>query len=150
MIWYQKYDSGVRHECLCLNTWMSSLSQCGLGARCAMKLGARIGKLCDCSRGANCNSYLLKCIWSTDDGSQLDRASSPTSSSTKCPKLACLILLNSWYNVKVQAVVTWVLAWVLIILKYLLKHISVSWLINTFVSVSFCLLLQFCLLFVCC
>ncbi|XP_035769624.1 cocaine- and amphetamine-regulated transcript-like isoform X2 [Neolamprologus brichardi] len=35
---------------------------CGLGNRCAMKYGPRIGKLCDCGRGANCNSYLLKCI----------------------------------------------------------------------------------------
>ncbi|CAN9507271.1 unnamed protein product [Ophioblennius macclurei] len=35
---------------------------CGMGDRCAMKYGPRIGKLCDCSRGANCNSYLLKCI----------------------------------------------------------------------------------------
>lgn len=37
--------------------------QCGMGDRCAMKFGPRIGKLCDCGRGANCNSYLLKCIW---------------------------------------------------------------------------------------
>ncbi|CAL8246016.1 unnamed protein product [Lota lota] len=35
---------------------------CGMGDRCAMKFGPRIGKLCDCGRGANCNSYLLKCI----------------------------------------------------------------------------------------
>ncbi|XP_068177302.1 cocaine- and amphetamine-regulated transcript-like [Antennarius striatus] len=35
---------------------------CGMGDRCAMKFGPRIGKLCDCSRGANCNAYLLKCI----------------------------------------------------------------------------------------
>ncbi|TWW67646.1 cocaine- and amphetamine-regulated transcript-like [Takifugu rubripes] len=35
---------------------------CGLGDRCAMRFGPRIGKLCDCGRGYNCNSYLLKCI----------------------------------------------------------------------------------------
>ncbi|KAG7271760.1 hypothetical protein CRUP_032663 [Coryphaenoides rupestris] len=35
---------------------------CGMGDRCAMRFGMRIGKLCDCGRGANCNSYLLKCI----------------------------------------------------------------------------------------
>ncbi|XP_062249392.1 cocaine- and amphetamine-regulated transcript-like [Platichthys flesus] len=35
---------------------------CGMGDRCAMRFGPRIGKLCDCGRGANCNSYLLKCI----------------------------------------------------------------------------------------
>ncbi|KAM6950035.1 cocaine- and amphetamine-regulated transcript-like [Anarrhichthys ocellatus] len=39
-----------------------SIALCGMGARCAMKFGPRIGKLCDCGRGANCNSYLLKCI----------------------------------------------------------------------------------------
>ncbi|KAM8876470.1 cocaine- and amphetamine-regulated transcript-like [Synchiropus picturatus] len=39
-----------------------SIPLCGMGDRCAMKFGPRIGKLCDCERGANCNSYLLKCI----------------------------------------------------------------------------------------
>ncbi|XP_074523256.1 cocaine- and amphetamine-regulated transcript-like [Halichoeres trimaculatus] len=39
-----------------------SIPLCGMGDRCAMKFGPRIGKLCDCGRGANCNSYLLKCI----------------------------------------------------------------------------------------
>ncbi|XP_029430678.1 cocaine- and amphetamine-regulated transcript protein-like [Rhinatrema bivittatum] len=35
---------------------------CDLGERCAVKKGPRIGKLCDCSRGSICNSFLLKCI----------------------------------------------------------------------------------------
>ncbi|KAF3686219.1 Cocaine- and amphetamine-regulated transcript protein CART(1-39) CART(42-89) Precursor [Channa argus] len=39
-----------------------NIPTCGMGDRCAMKFGPRIGKLCDCGRGANCNSYLLKCI----------------------------------------------------------------------------------------
>ncbi|XP_013876862.1 cocaine- and amphetamine-regulated transcript-like [Austrofundulus limnaeus] len=39
-----------------------SIPLCEMGNRCAMKFGPRIGKLCDCGRGANCNSYLLKCI----------------------------------------------------------------------------------------
>uniref|UniRef100_UPI0037E97667 cocaine- and amphetamine-regulated transcript-like n=1 Tax=Semicossyphus pulcher TaxID=241346 RepID=UPI0037E97667 len=39
-----------------------SIPLCGMGDRCAMKFGPRIGKLCDCGRGSNCNSYLLKCI----------------------------------------------------------------------------------------
>ncbi|XP_034049350.1 cocaine- and amphetamine-regulated transcript protein [Thalassophryne amazonica] len=39
-----------------------SIPVCGMGDRCAMKFGPRIGKLCDCGRRANCNSYLLKCI----------------------------------------------------------------------------------------
>ncbi len=55
--------------------WITSVSrssrQCGMGDRCAMKFGPRIGKLCDCGRGANCNSYLLKCIWSPEDFSFL-------------------------------------------------------------------------------
>ncbi|KAM4744027.1 cocaine- and amphetamine-regulated transcript-like [Anableps anableps] len=39
-----------------------SIPLCELGDPCAMKFGPRIGKLCDCGRGASCNSYLLKCI----------------------------------------------------------------------------------------
>uniref|UniRef100_H3AEB4 Uncharacterized protein n=2 Tax=Latimeria chalumnae TaxID=7897 RepID=H3AEB4_LATCH len=35
---------------------------CAIGERCAVKQGPRIGKLCDCSRGSSCNSFLLKCI----------------------------------------------------------------------------------------
>ncbi|XP_063786471.1 cocaine- and amphetamine-regulated transcript protein-like isoform X3 [Pseudophryne corroboree] len=35
---------------------------CDIGQRCAVKQGPRIGKLCDCSRGSSCNSFLLKCI----------------------------------------------------------------------------------------
>ncbi|XP_075881601.1 cocaine- and amphetamine-regulated transcript-like [Nelusetta ayraudi] len=39
-----------------------SIALCGMGDRCAMRRGPRIGQLCDCGRGTNCNSYLLKCI----------------------------------------------------------------------------------------
>ncbi|KAF7659657.1 hypothetical protein LDENG_00294190 [Lucifuga dentata] len=39
-----------------------SIPLCGMGDRCAMKFGPRIGKLCDCGRGSSCNTYLLKCI----------------------------------------------------------------------------------------
>ncbi|CAJ0928421.1 unnamed protein product [Ranitomeya imitator] len=35
--------------------------QCDMGERCAMKHGPRIGKLCDCLRGASCNSFMLRC-----------------------------------------------------------------------------------------
>ncbi|XP_039627480.1 cocaine- and amphetamine-regulated transcript-like [Polypterus senegalus] len=35
---------------------------CDVGDRCAVKLGPRIGKLCNCARGSSCNSFLLKCI----------------------------------------------------------------------------------------
>ncbi|XP_046897506.1 cocaine- and amphetamine-regulated transcript-like isoform X1 [Hypomesus transpacificus] len=39
-----------------------SIPICGMRDRCAMRQGPRIGKLCDCGRGGNCNSFLLKCI----------------------------------------------------------------------------------------
>ncbi|XP_052459229.1 cocaine- and amphetamine-regulated transcript protein-like [Carassius gibelio] len=38
------------------------IPQCAVGSRCALRLGPRIGKLCECVRGSNCNSFLLKCI----------------------------------------------------------------------------------------
>ncbi|KAG5849081.1 cocaine- and amphetamine-regulated transcript-like [Anguilla rostrata] len=39
-----------------------SIPLCGVGDRCAVRLGPRIGKLCDCAGRRNCNSFLLKCI----------------------------------------------------------------------------------------
>lgn len=38
-------------------------SQCDLGEYCAIRKGSRIGKMCDCPRGAFCNFFLLKCLW---------------------------------------------------------------------------------------
>ncbi|XP_033847730.1 cocaine- and amphetamine-regulated transcript protein-like [Periophthalmus magnuspinnatus] len=35
---------------------------CDLGESCAVRKGARIGKLCDCPHGALCNFFLLKCL----------------------------------------------------------------------------------------
>ncbi|XP_028678799.1 cocaine- and amphetamine-regulated transcript protein-like [Erpetoichthys calabaricus] len=35
---------------------------CDVGEQCAVRKGARIGKLCDCPRGAICNFFLLKCL----------------------------------------------------------------------------------------
>ncbi|KAL1007532.1 hypothetical protein UPYG_G00088020 [Umbra pygmaea] len=35
---------------------------CGVGDRCALRHGPRIGKLCDCGRVSICNSFLLKCL----------------------------------------------------------------------------------------
>uniref|UniRef100_A0A672Z980 Uncharacterized protein n=1 Tax=Sphaeramia orbicularis TaxID=375764 RepID=A0A672Z980_9TELE len=46
----------------CTQYFFFTVYSCGMGSRCAMKFGPRIGKLCDCGQGANCNSYLLKCI----------------------------------------------------------------------------------------
>ncbi|XP_039608681.1 cocaine- and amphetamine-regulated transcript 4 [Polypterus senegalus] len=39
----------------------SQIPRCDVGERCAMKHGPRIGKLCDCLRGAACNTFLLRC-----------------------------------------------------------------------------------------
>uniref|UniRef100_A0A8C0G785 Cocaine- and amphetamine-regulated transcript protein n=1 Tax=Chelonoidis abingdonii TaxID=106734 RepID=A0A8C0G785_CHEAB len=36
--------------------------QCFIGQACAVKKGARIGRLCDCPHGATCNSFLLRCL----------------------------------------------------------------------------------------
>eukprot|EP00062_Callorhinchus_milii_P002550 gi/632939189/ref/XP_007908110.1/ PREDICTED: cocaine- and amphetamine-regulated transcript protein-like [Callorhinchus milii] len=44
----------------------SSLSSekelCDIGEQCAVRKGARIGKLCDCPRSTGCNFFLLKCL----------------------------------------------------------------------------------------
>ncbi|XP_042341464.1 cocaine- and amphetamine-regulated transcript-like [Plectropomus leopardus] len=53
---------GRMHHRISSTEKRGSIPVCGMGDRCAMKFGPRIGKLCDCTRGANCNSYLLKCI----------------------------------------------------------------------------------------
>ncbi|XP_043935664.1 cocaine- and amphetamine-regulated transcript protein-like [Protopterus annectens] len=39
----------------------SQIPRCNVGERCAAKYGPRIGKLCDCLRGASCNTFLLRC-----------------------------------------------------------------------------------------
>ncbi|XP_035485372.1 cocaine- and amphetamine-regulated transcript-like [Scophthalmus maximus] len=53
---------GTMHSRISSAEKRGSIPLCAMGDRCAMKFGPRIGKLCDCGRGANCNSYLLKCI----------------------------------------------------------------------------------------
>ncbi|CAL8351456.1 unnamed protein product [Merluccius merluccius] len=35
---------------------------CDVGEQCAIRKGARIGKMCDCPRGSFCNFFLLKCL----------------------------------------------------------------------------------------
>ncbi|XP_042267327.1 niq CART3-like [Thunnus thynnus] len=48
-----------------INPWEKKYGQvpsCDLGEHCAVRKGSRIGKMCDCPRGAFCNSFLLKCI----------------------------------------------------------------------------------------
>ncbi|XP_060116733.1 cocaine- and amphetamine-regulated transcript protein-like [Heteronotia binoei] len=47
------------------STWEKKFNQvpkCSFGDPCAVKKGARIGKLCDCPRGSACNTFLLKCL----------------------------------------------------------------------------------------
>ncbi|XP_030397727.1 cocaine- and amphetamine-regulated transcript protein-like [Gopherus evgoodei] len=48
-----------------ISTWKKKYNQvpkCFIGQACAVKKGARIGRLCDCPRGATCNSFLLRCL----------------------------------------------------------------------------------------
>ncbi|XP_050787048.1 cocaine- and amphetamine-regulated transcript protein-like isoform X2 [Gopherus flavomarginatus] len=48
-----------------ISTWEKKYNQvpkCFIGQACAVKKGARIGRLCDCPRGATCNSFLLRCL----------------------------------------------------------------------------------------
>uniref|UniRef100_UPI00398EBCD0 cocaine- and amphetamine-regulated transcript protein-like n=1 Tax=Pristiophorus japonicus TaxID=55135 RepID=UPI00398EBCD0 len=48
-----------------LPTWEKKFGQvplCDVGEQCAVRKGARIGKLCDCPRSAGCNFFLLKCL----------------------------------------------------------------------------------------
>ncbi|XP_068107553.1 cocaine- and amphetamine-regulated transcript protein-like [Hyperolius riggenbachi] len=45
--------------------WEAKLNQmpkCIIGDSCAVKRGARIGKLCDCPRRSTCNFFFLKCL----------------------------------------------------------------------------------------
>uniref|UniRef100_A0A8C8SEK0 Cocaine- and amphetamine-regulated transcript protein n=1 Tax=Pelusios castaneus TaxID=367368 RepID=A0A8C8SEK0_9SAUR len=35
---------------------------CDAGEPCAVRKGARIGRLCNCPRGTACNFYILKCL----------------------------------------------------------------------------------------
>ncbi|PWA33129.1 hypothetical protein CCH79_00013108, partial [Gambusia affinis] len=46
-----------------INPWEKKYGQvpsCDLGEHCAIRKGSRIGKMCDCPRGAFCNFFLLK------------------------------------------------------------------------------------------
>ncbi|XP_029945431.1 cocaine- and amphetamine-regulated transcript protein-like [Salarias fasciatus] len=48
-----------------LPIWEKKFGQvptCDVGEQCAIRKGARIGKMCDCPRGAFCNFFLLKCL----------------------------------------------------------------------------------------
>ncbi|XP_053555684.1 cocaine- and amphetamine-regulated transcript protein [Bombina bombina] len=40
----------------------SQVPMCDAGEQCAVRKGARIGKLCDCPRRTSCNTFLLKCL----------------------------------------------------------------------------------------
>ncbi|XP_048887098.1 cocaine- and amphetamine-regulated transcript protein-like [Brienomyrus brachyistius] len=46
-------------------SWEKKFGQvptCDVGRQCAVRKGSRIGKMCDCPRGAFCNFFLLKCL----------------------------------------------------------------------------------------
>ncbi|CAL9696523.1 unnamed protein product [Knipowitschia caucasica] len=48
-----------------INHWEKKYGQvpsCDLGEHCAVRRGARIGRMCDCPQGAVCNFFLLKCL----------------------------------------------------------------------------------------
>ncbi|XP_046890348.1 cocaine- and amphetamine-regulated transcript 2 [Hypomesus transpacificus] len=48
-----------------ISPWEKKFGQvptCDMGEHCAVRKGARIGKMCDCPRGAFCNFFLLKCL----------------------------------------------------------------------------------------
>uniref|UniRef100_A0A8C6PFE4 Cocaine- and amphetamine-regulated transcript protein n=1 Tax=Nothobranchius furzeri TaxID=105023 RepID=A0A8C6PFE4_NOTFU len=38
------------------------LPACDPGEQCALRIGSRIGKLCDCSLPRTCNSFLHRCL----------------------------------------------------------------------------------------
>ncbi|NWI54252.1 CART protein, partial [Calyptomena viridis] len=40
---------------------LSWVPSCESGEPCAVRRGARIGKLCSCPRGTSCNLFILKC-----------------------------------------------------------------------------------------
>ncbi|KAK7893113.1 hypothetical protein WMY93_022265 [Mugilogobius chulae] len=48
-----------------ISPWEKKYGQvpsCDLGEHCAVRKGARIGRMCDCPQGAFCNFFLLKCL----------------------------------------------------------------------------------------
>ncbi|XP_048829357.1 cocaine- and amphetamine-regulated transcript protein-like [Brienomyrus brachyistius] len=48
-----------------ISPWEKKFGQvptCHVGEQCAVRKGSRIGKMCDCPRGAFCNFFLLKCL----------------------------------------------------------------------------------------
>ncbi|TWW65928.1 hypothetical protein D4764_21G0008280, partial [Takifugu flavidus] len=51
-------DSSIGHS---LEKKASMIPRCDVGERCALKHGPRIGRLCDCLRGAACNTFFLRC-----------------------------------------------------------------------------------------
>ncbi|KAL1280641.1 hypothetical protein QQF64_015241 [Cirrhinus molitorella] len=40
----------------------SLLPSCDAGEQCAVRKGARVGKLCGCPQGTSCHFFILKCL----------------------------------------------------------------------------------------
>ncbi|KAF7643194.1 hypothetical protein LDENG_00243680 [Lucifuga dentata] len=41
---------------------LGGVPSCDAGEQCALRKGSRIGKLCGCPRGTNCDFTVLKCL----------------------------------------------------------------------------------------
>nr|WCI99776.1 cocaine- and amphetamine-regulated transcript 2a [Danio rerio] len=41
---------------------LSLLPSCDAGEQCAIRKGARVGKLCSCPQGTSCHFFILKCL----------------------------------------------------------------------------------------
>ncbi|NXG67684.1 CART protein, partial [Hemiprocne comata] len=50
-----------RRELPAVEKRLSWVPSCEPGEPCAVRRGARIGKLCSCPRGTACNLFILKC-----------------------------------------------------------------------------------------
>ncbi|XP_051495510.1 cocaine- and amphetamine-regulated transcript protein-like [Apus apus] len=50
-----------RRELPAVEKRLSWVPSCEPGEPCAVRRGARIGKLCSCPRGTACNFFILKC-----------------------------------------------------------------------------------------
>lgn len=88
-LWAPGFAHAGAHTLCCL--------QCDAGEKCAVRKGARIGKLCDCPRGTSCNSFLLKCLWGVHPAPSLPTSTTPPRRPSS-PALGCInhLSISSW------------------------------------------------------